>query len=102
MNILVTGANGQLGNEMRILAKECQDKYIFTDVNQVEGLETTFLDITNLLLFLGNKHIQYHLKAQNQQKREVIAIHKPCHISNTVDTSILYFSTSSYAFKSSY
>ena len=48
MKILVTGANGQLGNEMRILAKESQDKYIFTDVNQVEGLETTFLDITNL------------------------------------------------------
>ena len=48
MNILVTGANGQLGNEMRILAKDRQDKYIFTDVNQVEGLETTFLDITDL------------------------------------------------------
>lgn len=48
MNILVTGANGQLGNEMRILAKESQDKYIFTDVNQVEGVETTFLDITDL------------------------------------------------------
>ena len=48
MNILVTGANGQLGNEMRILAKGSQDKYIFTDVNQVEGLETTFLDITDL------------------------------------------------------
>lgn len=48
MNILVTGANGQLGNEMRILAKESQDKYIFTDVNQIEGLETTFLDITDL------------------------------------------------------
>ena len=47
MTILVTGANGQLGNEMRILAKESQDKYIFTDVNQVEGVETTFLDITD-------------------------------------------------------
>lgn len=32
MNILVTGANGQLGNEMRILAKNSADKYIFTDV----------------------------------------------------------------------
>ena len=32
MNILVTGANGQLGNEMRILAKDSKDKYIFTDV----------------------------------------------------------------------
>lgn len=48
MNILVTGANGQLGNEMRILAKDSQDKYIFTDVNQIEGLETTYLDITDL------------------------------------------------------
>ena len=48
MNILVTGANGQLGNEMRILAKESLNKYIFTDVNQVEGVETTFLDITDL------------------------------------------------------
>ena len=48
MNILVTGANGQLGNEMRILAKESHDKYIFTDVNQVEGVETTFLDITDI------------------------------------------------------
>lgn len=33
---------------MRILAKESQDKYIFTDVNQVEGVETTYLDITDL------------------------------------------------------
>ena len=32
MNILVTGANGQLGNEMRILAKNSADKYVFTDV----------------------------------------------------------------------
>ena len=32
MTILVTGANGQLGNEMRILAKNSANKYIFTDV----------------------------------------------------------------------
>lgn len=48
MTILVTGANGQLGNEMRILSREGQDKYIFTDVNQVEGVDTTYLDITDL------------------------------------------------------
>ena len=46
--ILVTGANGQLGNEMRIVAKGSSDNYIFTDVNQVEGVETTYLDITDL------------------------------------------------------
>ena len=48
MNILVTGANGQLGNEMRIISKGSDDNYIFTDVNQVEGLPTTYLDITDL------------------------------------------------------
>lgn len=48
MNILVTGANGQLGNEMRIVTKGSSDKYIFTDVNQVKGLETTCLDITDI------------------------------------------------------
>lgn len=48
MIILVTGANGQLGNEMRIVAKGSKDRYIFTDVVDVEGQETTILDITNL------------------------------------------------------
>lgn len=47
MNILVTGANGQLGREMRIIAKTSGNKFIFTDVCQAEGLETTILDITN-------------------------------------------------------
>lgn len=63
MNILVTGANGQLGNEMRILAKNSEDKYIFTDVvdaseesiamlKKLVGEDITtateHLDITNL------------------------------------------------------
>lgn len=48
MHILVTGANGQLGNEMRIVAKNSKDNYVFTDVVEVEGQETTILDITNL------------------------------------------------------
>ena len=43
MVILVTGANGQLGNEMQIVAKQNIDKYIFTDV--CEGYEK--LDITD-------------------------------------------------------
>lgn len=48
MTILITGANGQLGNEMRIVSKGSTNRYIFTDVSQGEGLETTFLDITDL------------------------------------------------------
>ena len=63
MNILVTGANGQLGNEMRILTKNSADKYVFTDVvdateesiamlKKLAGddikTETEHLDITNI------------------------------------------------------
>jgi dTDP-4-dehydrorhamnose reductase len=48
VNILVTGANGQLGNEMRVIARESGDHYLFTDVNEVEGVETLYLDITDL------------------------------------------------------
>lgn len=44
MNILVTGAGGQLGNEMQIVARESKDNYIFTDV--CEGY--THLDITSI------------------------------------------------------
>ena len=48
MNILVTGANGQLGNEMRIVSNDSKDTYIFTDVVEIEGQKTTILDITSL------------------------------------------------------
>ena len=39
MNILVTGANGQLGNEIRLLALDSKNNYYFTDISE--------LDITN-------------------------------------------------------
>lgn len=63
MNILVTGANGQLGNEIRIVAKGSADRFIFTDVcnasqesvsmlHKLAGddvcTETSQLDITDL------------------------------------------------------
>lgn len=48
MNILVTGANGQLGNELRIVTRSAQkDHYIFTDITDVEGLSTSRLDMTD-------------------------------------------------------
>ncbi len=53
MNILVTGANGQLGNEIRIISKDMADRFVFTDVSQVEGQETAFLDITDLAAVRG-------------------------------------------------
>ena len=44
MNILVTGANGQLGHKMQQVSKNGNDNYIFTDI--CEGYQN--LDITNL------------------------------------------------------
>ena len=64
MNVLVTGANGQLGNEMRILASRgSADRFVFTDVTEASeesvamlhklagggvDISTRKLDITNL------------------------------------------------------
>lgn len=63
MTILVTGANGQLGSEMRIVSKNSEDRYIFTDVVEASEesiamlkklagedikADTEHLDITNL------------------------------------------------------
>ena len=63
MTILVTGANGQLGNEIRIVTRKSKDRYIFTDVvdasdesvvmlRKLAGnciiSDTVHLDITNL------------------------------------------------------
>ena len=48
MNILVTGSNGQLGNEMRIVSRDSADRYVFTDVTDFPGNETVYLDITDV------------------------------------------------------
>ncbi len=45
MNILVTGANGQLGNEMRRVSAGSPDRYVFTDVAE--------LNITDAMAVLG-------------------------------------------------
>ena len=45
MRILVTGCNGQLGNEMQLLAKEnAQHEYFFTDVIIPEGTNAQTFD----------------------------------------------------------
>ena len=63
MTILVTGGNGQLGNEMRIVSQSSADRYIFTDVVEASDesiamlqklagskvdISTVKLDITDL------------------------------------------------------
>lgn len=48
MNILVTGANGQLGTEIRNASVGSGHHFIFTDVSQLPDVETVYLDITNM------------------------------------------------------
>ena len=51
MNILVTGANGQLGNHLRLLGEGAQHRYFFTDV---EDLDITRRDaVLNFVLTNG-------------------------------------------------
>ena len=47
MNILVTGANGQLGTELRNAFRRNANHLIFTDVASLGDAETVYLDITN-------------------------------------------------------
>ncbi|MBE6303093.1 MAG: dTDP-4-dehydrorhamnose reductase [Bacteroidales bacterium] len=51
MNILVTGANGQLGSEMRIVSRASADNYIFTDVAE---LDITDLEAVRLIVASNN------------------------------------------------
>ena len=55
MKILITGANGQLGSEMRLLARHSNHEFIFTDVNQVEFLGCTWECLPQEGLNAGDK-----------------------------------------------
>ena len=46
--VMVTGACGQLGRELRIVALHSPDRYIFTDIIEADGLETVHLDMTDI------------------------------------------------------
>lgn len=61
MTILVTGANGQLGSAMRIASKNFSRSFIFTDISQVEGVDTIFLDVTDIVAIrkiVKDNHVQ--------------------------------------------
>lgn len=53
MNVLVTGANGQLGNEMRLMAQNSSYHYIFTDVEEFD-----ITDFNAILQTVKEKEIQ--------------------------------------------
>ena len=44
MNILVTGANGQLGSALRLVTAQSADRYIFTDVSELDITDATAIE----------------------------------------------------------
>ena len=48
MKILITGANGQLGREIRQIAKNSPHSFIFTDIVDLSGIDTVHLDVTDI------------------------------------------------------
>ena len=61
MNILVTGANGQLGQCLRDLAEnDSENTWFWTDVSEIEGRKCDYLDIVDeeeVKKFVKNNHI---------------------------------------------
>lgn len=53
MNILVTGANGQLGSEMRIVSRQTENHYIFTDVAELD-----ITDFDALMVIVSREKIE--------------------------------------------
>ena len=47
MKVIVTGAEGQLGRELRAASRGGAHNYVFTDVCSISGEETRYLDITD-------------------------------------------------------
>lgn len=91
MNILVTGANGQLGNHVRLLATRSENRYFFTDVEE--------LDITNrerVMAYVAENDIQciincaaytnVDMAEDDEDKAELINATSVGHLSEAMQT----------------
>lgn len=90
MNILVAGANGQLGNEMRILAKNSADKYVFTDV--IEASEESIAMLKKLAGNDINTDTEHLDITKLDAIREVVKHEKIDVILNYTQSGIYHFS----------
>ena len=76
MTILVTGGNGQLGNEMRIVSQCSADKYIFTDVVEasaesiamLQKLAGSKVDISTVKLDISDLNAVRKMVSENNVK----------------------------------
>ena len=67
MRILVTGADGQLGNEMQVLAKENpQHTYYFTDVQELD-----ICDKQAVWAYIAEKRIELIVNCARSEERRV-------------------------------
>ncbi|HNZ43581.1 MAG TPA: dTDP-4-dehydrorhamnose reductase [Bacteroidales bacterium] len=101
-NILVTGSNGQLGNEIRVLADTCtQHRYFFTDIDELDICNEKAVDE-----FVSKNNITYIIncaaytavdKAEQEQQKafeiNATAVDNLCKAAKTAGAFMLQIST---------
>lgn len=104
--ILVTGANGQLGNEMRRVAKNSNHKFIFTDIAE---LDITKKDDIRELCEIGNVDVIVNCAAytnvdaaeENESLSNLInniAVRNLAEVANEIAATLIHVSTD-YVFR---
>lgn len=109
MNVLVTGANGQLGNEMRLMAQNSSYHYIFTDVEELD-----ITDFNAILQTVKEKEIQIIVncaaytnvdKAENDfdiaNALNNIAVGRLANVAKAQNATLIHISTD-YVFNGNY
>lgn len=101
MNILVTGANGQLGNCLRNAAKNSNDNYIFTDVAELDitnaDAVTRMVDDNNINVIVNCAAYTNVDKAEDDAEfAEILnagAVHNLANATKKADATLIHVST---------
>ena len=101
MNILLTGANGQLGNHFRLLAPQSHNNWLFTDVEVLditssEAVEA-FVSTNDIRLIVNCAAYTNVDKAESDeataQRINADAVGNLAHAMKAVDGTLIHFST---------
>lgn len=102
MNILVTGSNGQLGNEIKVISKEYKNHtYIFTDIEDLNlteiDLVSSFIESNNIDLIINCAAYTSVDKAETEtelaEKINVTALGNLAKICSSKKIKIIHIST---------
>lgn len=101
MNILVTGANGQLGNEMRRVSAESLNHYVFTDVAELDIIDTAavlgIVKRENINVIVNCAAYTNVDKAEDDEqiadKLNNVAVRNLAEAAKTVDATLIHIST---------